>query len=55
MDLIIDGSLTAPPSQVYCFRDISLYVKCFLDKKIFIECEKDEIDLYWYWLKKNNA
>ena len=55
MDLIIDGSLTAPPSQVYCFRDISLYVKCFLDRNIFVECKKDEIDLYWYWLKRNNA
>ena len=55
MDLIVDGTLTAPPSQVCCFRDITLYVKCFLHKRVFIECKKDEIDLYWHWLKNNNA
>lgn len=55
MDLIIDGSLTAPPSQVYCFRDISLYTKCFLNKNVFVECCEKEIDLYWSWLKQNNS
>ena len=55
MDLIIDGSLTAPPSQVYCFRDISLYAKCFLNKNVFVECCEKEIDLYWSWLKQNNS
>lgn len=55
MDLIIDGILTTPPSQVYCFRDVSLYIKCFLNKNLLIECGEDEIDLYWSWLKKNNS
>ena len=55
MDLIIHGSLTAPPSQVYCFRDISLYAKCFLNSDVFVECSEDKIDEYWYWLKNNNS
>tara|TARA_B100001094_G_scaffold333097_1_gene408553 strand:+ start:2424 stop:2738 length:315 start_codon:yes stop_codon:yes gene_type:complete len=55
MDLIIHGSLTIPPSQVYCFRDISLYAKCFLNSQVFVECNKNEIDEYWYWLKDNNS
>ena len=55
MDLIIHGSLTTPPSQIYCFRDISLYAKCFLKSEVYVECHKDKIDEYWYWLKENNA
>lgn len=55
MNLIIHGSLTIPPSQVYCFRDVSLYAKCFLNSQVFVECNKNEIDEYWYWLKDNNS
>lgn len=53
MNLIIDGDLTAPPSSISCFRDVSLYAKCFLNLNVLVECEKDLIDFYWYWLKDN--
>ena len=53
--LIIDAELTEPPSEVYLFRDITLYSTCFLDAKVLVECEKKYRDYYYKWLKNNNA
>ena len=53
--LIIDAELTEPPSQVYLFRDITLYSSCFLNFEVLVECEKKYRDYYYKWLKNNNA
>jgi len=42
--LIISSKLTAPPSEVALFRDITLYSSVFLEKKVLLECKKCEID-----------
>ena len=51
--VIIDAELTATPSVVYLFRDITLFSSCFLKQEIVIECEKEERDFYYNWLKNN--
>lgn len=53
--LIIDAELTEPPSEVFLFRDITLYSECFLKHKVLVECEKQYRDYYYKWLKNNNA
>jgi len=53
--LIIDAELTAPPSEVSLFRDITLYSTCFLEKDVVIECPKKERDFYYKWLKDRCA
>lgn len=54
-NLIVDADLTEPPSETSVFRDVTLYAKTFLDHDVLIECERDVVDLYWYWLKKRCA
>ena len=49
--LIIDAELSAPPSEVCLFRDITLYSTVFLKKSIVLECPKEERDYYYKWLK----
>lgn len=53
--LIIDAELTAPPSEVVLFRDITLFSHVFLKKTTVIECRKDERDFYYKWLKDKCA
>jgi len=53
--LIIDAELTAPPSEVTLFRDITLFSHVFLEKTTVIECRKDERDFYYKWLKNRCA
>lgn len=53
--LIIDAELTAPPSEVTLFRDITLFSHVFLQKTTVIECKRDERDFYYKWLKNKCA
>ena len=53
--VIIDAELTAPPSEVSLFRDITLYSNCFLEQKVVIECMREERDYYYKWLKDKCA
>ena len=53
--LIIDAGLTAPPSEVALFRDITLYSNIFLKKNVVLECSKVERDFYYKWLKDKAA
>ena len=55
MLIIIDAELSAPPSSVSCFRDVTLYSNCFLNADVLMECRQDEKDLYWKWLKSRGA
>jgi hypothetical protein len=53
--LIIDAELTAPPSEVVLFRDITLFSHVFLGKNVVLECKRSERDFYYKWLKDKCA
>lgn len=53
--VIIESTLTAPPSEVCLFRDITLFSRIFLQENVVLECEKEEIDFYYKWLKDKAA
>lgn len=53
--VIIDSRLTAPPSEVSLFRDITLFTQTFLKENVVLECEKEERDFYYKWLKNKAA
>ena len=55
MLLIIDAELTAPPSEVTLFRDITLYSNIFLKKNVVLECKKSDRDFYYKWLREKAA
>ena len=54
MNLIIDSSLTAPPSEVMCFRDVTLYGTLVFED-ILIQCPAGTRSSYWKWLKNHGA
>lgn len=51
MLLLIDAELSAPPSEVALFRDITLFSACFLKKDVVLECNHGEQDYYYHWLR----
>lgn len=53
--VIIDSKLTAPPSEVCLFRDITLFTQSFLQEKVVLECRREERDFYYNWLKNKAA
>lgn len=55
MKIIIRGELCEPPSEVYSFRDITLYASCFLHADVLLETRSEERDSYYKWLKHNGA
>ena len=54
-NLIVDAILTEPPSEHSVFRDVSMYASVFLNFNVLVECNKEDFDLYWYWLKSRGA
>ena len=55
MNLLIDGKLTLPPSEVSCFRDVTLYGSVFGKFNILIDPRQIQKDMVWMWLKQNGA
>tara|TARA_B100000579_G_C22286615_1_gene600725 strand:+ start:186 stop:506 length:321 start_codon:yes stop_codon:yes gene_type:complete len=55
VNLIIDSSLSEPPSEVSCFRDVTLYSKIFIFDDVLLQCPTGTRSLYWKWLKKHGA
>ena len=55
MNLIINSSLCEPPSEINCFRDVTLYGKIFIFEDILLHCAYGTRSLYWSWLKKHGA
>lgn len=55
MNLIIGASLSEPPSEVSCFRDITLYGKTFIFEDILLYCPYGTRSFYWKWLKNHGA
>lgn len=55
MILIIESCLSEPPSEVACFRDVTLFGKLFIFEDILVECKPGTRALYWNWLKSHGA
>jgi hypothetical protein len=53
MNLIISSGLTSdPPSEGLYFRHVTMIAKEDLDYSVVIEAKKEEIDIYYKFLKK---
>ena len=52
---MIHSYLTEPPSEVCCFRDVTLYAKTFIVDDILLICPTGTRNLYWKWLKSHGA
>ena len=55
VNLIIDSCLSEPPSEISCFRDITLYGKVFIFEDVLVECPVGTRSIYWKWLKEHGA
>ena len=55
MVLVLEATLSAPPSSVHCFRDVSLYATVFKNLEVITACDTGTRDIYWKWLKKHGA
>lgn len=55
MNLVIDGNLTYPPSEISCFRDVTLYSTIWGDFSVLVEMERQYRDQVWYHLKSHGA
>ena len=55
MKLIIDSNLCEPPSQIYPFRDVTLYAKTYIFDDILLKCKTGTRSAYWSWLKNYGA
>ena len=55
MNLLISGELTAPPSEVSAFRNLTLYATTFKNLDCLVEVQPSEIDYYYHWLKDKYA
>ena len=51
MNLIIESCLSEPPSEIYCFRDITLYARTYIFDDVLLECPPGTRTAYWNWLK----
>lgn len=55
MKLIIESCLSEPPSEISCFRDITLYAKTYVFDDVLLECQPGTRSIYWNWLKQHGA
>ena len=53
MNLLIDGSIIPRPTEIPCFRDVTLYGSVFCKMDILVEFEQK--DLIWEFLKLSAA
>ena len=55
MNLIIDATLSEPPSEIHCFRDITLYGKTFIFEDVLVLCPDGTRTIYRDWLRNHGA
>ena len=55
MNLIIAAALSEPPSEVLCFRDITLYGKTFIFEDVLVLCPDGTRTIYRDWLRNHGA
>ena len=55
MNLVIDGNLTYPPSEISCVRDVTLYSVIWSEFTVLIEMCPAYKDHVWRHLKERGA
>ena len=55
MNLVIDGNLTYPPSEISCVRDITLFSVTWTPFTVLVEIEPQYKDHLWQHLKSFGA
>ena len=55
MNLVIDGNLTYPPSEISCVRDVTLYSMIWTEFTVLIEIFPEYKDHVWRHLKSRGA
>jgi len=55
MKLKIESQLSTPPSEIACFRDVTLYAKSFVFDDVIMVCPPGTRTMYWNWLKNYGA
>ena len=55
MKLIMNSLLCEPPSEICCFRDVTLYGSVYVFEDILLSCKQGTRSMYWKWLKDHGA
>ena len=55
MNLIIDHTLSEPPSFICLFRDATLVASAFCGMDVYLQCNKGTRSMYKKWLISNGA
>lgn len=55
MNLVLDGNLTYPPSEISCVRDVTLYSTIWGEFTVLVEIEREFRDQVWHHLKEYGA
>ena len=55
MNFIIDCSFSEPPSEISCFRDVTLFSKIYCFEEVLLTCPKGTRSSYWNWIKSRGA
>jgi len=53
--LIVDGHLIFPPTEVSCFRDVTLYAQVFRSLDVVVQVEPHWVDTCYHYLKSRGA
>lgn len=53
--LIINGHLMFPPSEVSCFRDITLYAHVFVKIPVLVQVEPEHVDTCYHYMKHTGS
>lgn len=55
MNLLVDGNLTYPPSEISCVRDLTLFSVTWTEFTVLIEIKSEYKDHVWKHLKSHGA
>lgn len=55
MQLKIQSCLSEPPSEISCFRDVTLFARTWMFEDVLVVCEPGTRSMYWNWLKTHGA
>lgn len=55
MNILLDGNLAFPPSEIMCVRDVTLYSAIWGDFDVLIEIERVHTDQVYRYLKSMGA
>lgn len=50
-NLIVNGELSCPPSEIYAFRTFTFFAKQFCHYEILVKVPWDDRDAFWNWMK----